>query len=395
MIKYARNDTHFLLYIYDELKKNLILKSAEDGGGAQGIFMYYKLCIKQSSEICLQSYQKPQAKDKTYYQYSQMNANKSKRELGIIKETYLFRDYLGRLLDRDPKEILKKSTIFKLSKAIEFTIDNLLTIVNFDTPFLRYLSEYIEVINAKLKRLEKKSKNSFQEIKKKSEIDYIKKVQKILQKSREEEKKETNINKFINQQKIKEANEEIKNYQNDIIINKLNSLNSTFLTKTEKEREKMSNLNITIVKNNILSNFNLIDFLNKKHGISNIRIKSSKIDDNENELGKKREERKDEDKENELSKKAKEMKDLTNNERIIKGLKDNYEITKREIISESESDSSSENESYEKMDKKKKETKVQKKIREKEERLKNFIKNNKESKYENERTYKYKGKKRK
>ena len=114
-----------------------------------------------------------------------MTANKSKRELGIIKETYIFRDYLGRLLDRDPKEILKKSTIFKLSKATEFTIDNLLTIVNFDTPFLRYLSEYIEVINAKLKRLEKKSKNSFQEIKKKSEIDYIKKVQKILQKSRE------------------------------------------------------------------------------------------------------------------------------------------------------------------------------------------------------------------
>ena len=395
MIKYARNDTHFLLYIYDELKKNLILKSAEDGGGIQGIFMYYKLCIKHSSEICLQSYQKPQVKDKTYYQYSQMNANKPRRELGIIKETYIFRDYLGRLLDRDPKEILKKSMIFKLSKATEFTIDNLLTIVNFDTPFLRYLSEYIEVINAKLKRLEKKSENSFQETKKKSELDYIKKVQKILQKSREEEKKETNINRFINQQKIKEANEEIKNYQNGIKINKLNNLNSNFLTKTEKEREKMSNLNITLVKNNILSNFNLIDFLNKKHGISNIKIKSSKIDDNENELGKKREERKDEDKEEELSKKTKEMKDLTNNERIIKGLKDNYEMTKREIISESESDSDSENESYEIMDKKKKETKVQKKIREKEERLKNFIKNNKESKYENERTYKYKGKKRK
>jgi ribonuclease D len=99
MIKYARNDTHFLLYIYDELKKNLILKSAEDGGGAQGIFMYYKLCIKQSSEICLQSYQKPQVKDKTYYQYSQMNANKSKRELGIIKEVSLEEKKEGNITD--------------------------------------------------------------------------------------------------------------------------------------------------------------------------------------------------------------------------------------------------------------------------------------------------------
>ena len=30
MTKYARSDTHFLLYIYDELKKNLIIKSLED-----------------------------------------------------------------------------------------------------------------------------------------------------------------------------------------------------------------------------------------------------------------------------------------------------------------------------------------------------------------------------
>jgi exosome complex exonuclease RRP6 len=126
MLKYARNDTHYLLYIYDELKKNLILKSLETEGGKQGIFMYYKMCIKHSTEICLQSYQKPMVKDKAYYQYVQMNIGKPKIELGIIKETYIFRDYLGRLLDRDPKEILKKSMIFKLSKATEFTIDNLL-----------------------------------------------------------------------------------------------------------------------------------------------------------------------------------------------------------------------------------------------------------------------------
>ena len=88
------------------------------------------------------------------------------------------------------------------------------------------------------------------------------------------------------------------------------------------------------------------------------------------------------------------MKDLTNNERIIEGLKHNYEMTKREIISESESES--DEESYEKeKDKNKRAIIVQKKIKEKEDKLKNFIKNNKESKYENERNFKFKGKKRK
>ena len=404
MIKYARNDTHFLLYIYDELKKKLILKSVESGnGGGQGIFMYYKLCIRHSCEVCLQSYQKPIVKDKTYYQYVQMNINKPKIELGIIKETYIFRDYLGRLLDRDPKELLKKSMIFKLSKATEFTIDNLLTIISFDTPFLRYLNEYIEVINAKIKKVQKKSENSFKDTRQKNELEYIKRVQKILQKSKEEEeKKKNNKNQiFLNQQKIKEVNQQIKAHENNIKINIVNtplntSPDTSFITNQEKVRESINNLSIQNINggDNIFNNFNLVDYLRIKHGLSKITIKSSNNTGvNNNELGKKREEKKNlEDDETEFNKKTKGMKDLTNNERIIKGLKANYEMTKREIISESESDS----ESYEKeKDKNKRETKVQKKIREKEEKLKNFIKNNKESKYENERNYKYKGKKRK
>ena len=406
MLKYARNDTHFLLYIYDELRKNLILKSLENEGGKQGIFMYYKLCIRHSSEICLQSYQKPIVKDKTYYQYIQMNISKPKVELGIIKETYIFRDYLGRLLDRDPKEILKKSMIFKLSKATEFTIDNLLTIINFDTPFLRYLNEYIEVIDAKIEKVKKKNEYSLKEINKKDQMDYIKRVQKILEKSKEEEKIKNNKKKiFLNQEKIKESNEEIKTYKNNIKLNDLtietnsNINNSLFLTINEKNREKINNLNIqnihkdnTIDNNIIFENFNLVDFLKKKYNLSKITVKSFGNDNNNNcEIGKKREYKNEE---NELSKKIKGMKDLTNNERIIKGLRDNYEMTKREVISESESES--ESESYEKeSDIKKRETKVQKKIREKEQKLKNFIKNYKESKYENERSYKYKGKKRK
>jgi hypothetical protein len=293
-----------------------------------------------------------------------MNINKPKIELGIIKETYIFRDYLGRLLDRDPKEILKKSVIFKLSRATEFTIDNLLTIISYDTPFLRYLNEYIEIINEKIKRVEKKTENSFKETKKRNELEYIQKVQEILKKSKEE-KKEDNNKIFINQQKIKEVDAQIKKYENNLEINKIKTLNTRFLTKNEKEREKTNNLNNSYISKNILDSFNLIDFLQKKHGISQIKIKSSKNKNNDNELGKKREEReKTEDEETEFSKKIKDMKDLTSNERIIKGLKENYEMAKKEIISESESEC--DNESYEKeSDKKKRETKVQKKIREK------------------------------
>ena len=395
MIKYARSDTHFLLYIYDNLKKELISKSLENNDS--GIFIFYKMCLKQSSEICLQSYQKPRVKDETYYHYVQINGNRPKIELGIIKETYIFRDYLGRLLDRDPKEILKKAMIFKLSKNKEFTIDKLLTIINYDTPFLRYLNEYIEVINEKIKKVEKKMENSFQEIKKKDEAEYIKRVQQILEKSKIEEKKELMNNKIIilNREKLKKADEQIKKISNDIKINEINSnLNTLFLSPSEVERGKNVYNKISFpFNNNILKNFNLVDFLNQKHKISQIKLSSSYIpkEKEKNNILIKKREFKDED--NEYNKKAKDMKDLTNNELIFSQLKNNYEGTKNKIVSESEEESDGSEEF--KFGKNKKENKIQKKIREKEEKLKNFIRSNKESKYETERNYKFKGKKRK
>ena len=395
MIKYARSDTHFLLYIYDNLKKELISKSLENNDS--GIFIYYKLCLKQSSEICLQSYQKPKVKDETYYHYMQINGNKPKKELGIIKETYIFRDYLGRVLDRDPKEILKKAMIFKLSKNNEFTIDKLLTIINYDTPFLRYLNEYIDVINEKIKRMEKKTENSFHEIKKRDEAEYIKRVQQILEKSKMEEENELISNKklFLSEEKIKLADEQIKNISDTIKINGINpNTNTLFLTPSEIERGDTPKKNMCINNNNdILQNFNLVEFLHKKHNISQIRISSSRItkeEEKKNLLNNKRESRDDK---NILEKISKDMQDITNNNLIFSKLKENYEDTKNKIVSESEGESD-ESDEFD-TNKNKKETKIQKKIREKEEKLKKFIKNNKESKYENERNFKYKGKKRK
>ena len=395
MIKYARSDTHFLLYIYDNLKKELISKSLENNDS--GIFIYYKLCLKQSSEICLQSYQKPKVKDETYYHYMQINGNKPKKELGIIKETYIFRDYLGRVLDRDPKEILKKAMIFKLSKNNEFTIDKLLTIINYDTPFLRYLNEYIDVINEKIKRMEKKMENSFHEIKKRDEAEYIKRVQQILEKSKMEEENELISNKklFLSEEKIKLADEQIKNISDTIKINGINpNTNTLFLTPSEIERGDTPKKNMCINNNNdILQNFNLVEFLHKKHNISQIRISSSRItkeEEKKNLLNNKRESRDDK---NILEKISTDMQDITNNNLIFSKLKENYEDTKNKIVSESEGESD-ESDEFD-TNKNKKETKIQKKIREKEEKLKKFIKNNKESKYENERNFKYKGKKRK
>jgi hypothetical protein len=289
--------------------------------------------------------------------------------------------------------------IFKLSKNNEFTIDKLLTIISYNTPFLRYLNEYIEVINEKIKRIEKKMEHSFQEIKKRDEAEYIKRVQKILEKSKLEEKNELSKSKkiFLNEENIKNADEQIKKISNEIKINDINSnINTLFLTPYEIERGKnlLNKNNLFDNSLNIFGNFNLVDFLNKKHNISQIKLSSSykpKEEEKNNILNKKREHEDN----NEYDKKAKDMKDITNNDLIFSKLKKDYEGTKNQIVSESEEESDESDEIEFNKNKNKRETIIQKKIREKEEKLKKFIKNNTESKYENEKSYKYKGKKRK
>ena len=49
MVKYAREDTHYLLYVYDRMRNELIRR-----GNA-----LLKAVLDQSREVCLRQYQKP------------------------------------------------------------------------------------------------------------------------------------------------------------------------------------------------------------------------------------------------------------------------------------------------------------------------------------------------
>ena len=51
MIKYAREDTHYLLYIYDLLKKELIEKGMKNN--AANPFAYIKQVYHKSNALCL------------------------------------------------------------------------------------------------------------------------------------------------------------------------------------------------------------------------------------------------------------------------------------------------------------------------------------------------------
>ncbi|KAI8637058.1 ribonuclease H-like domain-containing protein [Parasitella parasitica] len=52
MLSYARSDTHFLLYIYDCLRNELLEKSSSEDGNL------VKICLQRSNEVALQKYEK-------------------------------------------------------------------------------------------------------------------------------------------------------------------------------------------------------------------------------------------------------------------------------------------------------------------------------------------------
>ena len=158
-------------------------------------------------------------------------------------------------------------------------------------------------INKLKQELEKeKNKNPDDELKKiKGENDEL-------------NKKINNLKNELTKEKIKNADEQINKYANEIKINDINSnINTLFITQSEKEYNNMKYNSYNLLKsNNILQNFNLIDFLNKKHNISQIKISSSSKEETEkfSELGKKRKDREEEKKIklNEFKSKAKDMK---------------------------------------------------------------------------------------
>lgn len=64
MLHYAREDTHYLLYIYDMLRKDLINQASKTATNPIEIL---KSVLNNSKEISLKKYIKPTLKDHNYF----------------------------------------------------------------------------------------------------------------------------------------------------------------------------------------------------------------------------------------------------------------------------------------------------------------------------------------
>jgi len=122
MVKYAREDTHYLLYIYDVMRKELMTPKNSDDDPV----VFLKSVWKSSKALCLQTYQKPKAKDTEFYAIIARNAVlMGEGSIKILEMLLTWRDYVARVEDESVKFVMPNDVLFDLAKSAPQTLSDL------------------------------------------------------------------------------------------------------------------------------------------------------------------------------------------------------------------------------------------------------------------------------
>lgn len=120
MIKYARQDTHYLLYIYDRMKNDLLSK----GNTSQNLL---RSVIGKSSLVCLKKYEKPILdKDSHLILVQKTNIALNNRQMNALEQIYRWRDRVAREEDESTGYILPNHMLLQLSQILPREVQGIL-----------------------------------------------------------------------------------------------------------------------------------------------------------------------------------------------------------------------------------------------------------------------------
>ncbi len=148
MLKYAREDTHYLLYIYDHLKSELV-KASGDGANSQVVEdNKLKQVYDKSSSICKKVYKKPAAISKGFLSLCQMNSHLNSRQLKALFDLYKWRDNIARETDESCEYVLKSHQLLKIAELLPREIYGILALC---TPISHVVQTSVHEMNEAIK----------------------------------------------------------------------------------------------------------------------------------------------------------------------------------------------------------------------------------------------------
>ncbi|KAI0524872.1 hypothetical protein KFK09_004262 [Dendrobium nobile] len=123
MIKYAREDTHYLLHIYDLMRCRLLSLSSDENDLLLEVY-------KRSSEVCMQLYEKEILTDTSYrYIYGLSEADFDSKQLAIVAGLCEWRDKVAREEDESTGYILPNKAVLEIARQMPQSSGNLRRLV--------------------------------------------------------------------------------------------------------------------------------------------------------------------------------------------------------------------------------------------------------------------------
>ncbi|XP_042333911.1 exosome component 10 [Sceloporus undulatus] len=131
MINYARDDTHYLLYIYDRVREELWQRGNEQPAQLQVVW-------QRSKDICLKKYIKPIFTENSYMElYRKQKKHLNTQQLTAFKLLFAWRDKMARQEDESPGYVLPNHMLQKIAEELPKEPQGIIACCNPVPPLVR------------------------------------------------------------------------------------------------------------------------------------------------------------------------------------------------------------------------------------------------------------------
>ncbi|GAB0091016.1 exosome component 10 [Sergentomyia squamirostris] len=131
LISYARQDTHFLLYIYDMMRNELLKKANFQTNWLRSVY-------QESTELCKKRYVKLRLTPETHMDmYTKSKKNFDNRQLYAFREIFNWRDGVAREEDESYGYVLPNHMLFHIAEMLPREMQGILACCNPVPPLVR------------------------------------------------------------------------------------------------------------------------------------------------------------------------------------------------------------------------------------------------------------------
>ncbi|KAL4576823.1 hypothetical protein LXL04_012923 [Taraxacum kok-saghyz] len=166
MLRYASEDTHYLLYIYDVMKRMLLSSSTDPNCPEAPLIEVYQ----RSYDVCMQLYQKELLTENSYLNiYGLHAADLNGQQLAIVAGLVEWRDVIARAEDESTGFILPNKSLIEIAKQMPVTSSKLRHVMKSKHPYIeRNLGSVVGIIRHSMQNAA-----AFEPVAKKLKEEYI------------------------------------------------------------------------------------------------------------------------------------------------------------------------------------------------------------------------------